>query len=337
MAKLNKTLCGCIGLLIVAIMTIVAFFIPTYDAHAVDRVDTINVVVYDQYPAVAVTSPGNDEVRVNSNVTVTFDYENAEWIDFTLQYEDEDGNTVEVPLPSYHPSELDPAFNYASGTGIISFDFDDYGLEYGIYRVASEAHSAIGYSEDIIEFYYVPAMAAQTGAADLTNDPIIRVDYDETVEKVEVYVYDNSGNLLFKDPIVINVPAPYAGGSEDITLPFSSYGIPSGTNYYVETIAYRTEPLVDEDGNPITDDEGNIVTGLVVIDAPHLTYRVSYTEPEAPAVPDTGRLTKALNIAKEDLLASSAIVMVFAVAVAFAVIKSTARRRIYRKYRRTRR
>ena len=330
MRKVNKRLCGWIGLIVVAVMTVTAIFMPANPAAAEStQTDTLRVVVYDKFPEVKITSIESGESLVNPEITIDFLYENSEYVDFVLSYEDEDGNMVEIPLSRFNPDELDPTFAYASGEASVTLNLDDLGLGYNYYTITALSHSSIGYSEDIVDFYHVPASSTQIGEDEETQDPIIRVDYGDGVEKVEVIVYDENGNPVFDEPIVVNVPAPYNAGYKDVTLPLSSYGLPSGDGYRVELISYKRTEAVDDEGNPILDDEGNPVMILDVAKAPRVLYTVSYHQ-FIPEIPDTGQVFKNLNIAKSDMLITIALVMLLA--VGFAIYTLTHKtKKDYRK------
>ena len=245
--KLNKPLMGAIGLIAVVIMTIIAAFIPTPNASAEETgasvgsmSDTLKIMVYNQFPSITLGLGLSNDATVSPEVSFDFLYEHIDYIDFTLSYEDEDGNVIEIPLPRYVPSDLDSSFTIGSGTDKITIDLSDFDLEYGTYVISAHAHSPIGFDEDSYEFYYVPAKATQLekDEDDDAADPVINVEYDDTVEKIEIVVYDGSGNPVFDEPLVINVPAPYRAGAEEITLPFGSYGLPSGDDYKIKLIAF---------------------------------------------------------------------------------------------------
>ena len=215
----------------------------------------------------------------------------------------------------------------------ITIDLSDFDLEYGTYVISAHAHNPIGFDEDSYEFYYVPAKATQLekDEDDDAADPVINVEYDDTVEKIEIVVYDGSGNPVFDEPLVINVPAPYRAGAEEITLPFGSYGLPSGDDYKIKLIAYRQNPVYDESGNPVLDESGNPVTALSIIEAPSIFYPLHYTAPEAPAIPDTGRLLQSLNITKTDYMLTSIVVMIIATIGAIILLNRSKRKVDYRK------
>jgi len=331
MKKLNKPLLGFVGLIFVAIMTIVAFLIPTKGAAATDSTvmsDSIKVVVYDQFPGIVINSPADDSVT-NSNLTVDVFYENIDYIDFIASYVDEDGNTVEIPLKRFTPTDLDPVYNIASGDETITIDLSELDIPYNTYTLTTVGHSPIGYDEDAIEISYVPAVPSENTETDDNGDPVIFVDYDKGTEKLEIMVYDEDGNPVFSEPVVFDNPYPYNAGSRQITLPFSSYGIKSG-NYSVRITAYKHIQAVDEDGNPLYDEDGNPIMVLAPIDSPAMIISLAYQAPEAPAIPNTGRLLQTFSTTKSDYLITAIIVMIFA--VIWAIFVMNKRKKIdYRK------
>ena len=329
MTNFKKSLFGSIGLILVVIMTIIAFLIPTNPAAALDSVtDVIQIRVYDSYPNVDINSPVSDDVTVNPEITVDYLYENVDYVDLVLSYTDEDGNPVEILLEHFapDPSELDPEFGIASGNRSITINLkDDYGLEYDEYTITATPHSPVGFSdEDIVDFFYVPAKSTQTETDEATNDPIILVEYDDEVEKIEVMAYDENGNPIFDEPIVIEVPSPYEAGSEEVTLPLSSYGVSSSDNYTVELTSYKHITT--------TDDEGNTISVLAPIDTPKRDFPITYSSPEAPAVPNTGRILKELNITEADSLITISLITAIIVGVALYLLNH--RKNYRRNYRR---
>ena len=331
MKKPNKPLLGFLGLIVVAIMTIVAYFIPTNEAAATDSTvmsDSIKVVVYDQFPGIVINSPADDSVT-NSNLTVDVFYENIDYIDFIASYVGEDGNTVEIPLKRFTPTDLDPEFNIASGDETITIDLSEIDLPYNTYTLTTVGHSPIGYDEDAIEITYVPVVPSEDAETDDNGDPVIIVDYDKGTEKLEIMAYDEDGNPIFSEPVVFENPYPYDAGSRKITLPFSSYGIKSG-NYSIQITAYKHIQAVDEDGNPLYDEDGNPIMILAPIDSPAMIISLAYQAPEAPAIPNTGRLLQTFSTTKSDYLITVTIVMVFA--VIWAIFVMNKRKKIdYRK------
>lgn len=384
MQKTRKKLVGLFCLVLVAIMTVVAYFMPDVASALSDsHTDVIRVTVYDQYPAVKITSPENESVGVSEDLEVKFSYENANHVEFILSYEkidpetgevivDEEGNPVyeTVTLPQFDPEELDETFFYDSGDGEMVFKLGDYLAahrdmfenNYGNFILTAKAVSAIGYAEDSIEFNYSPVDVIQTCSADGTQDPIVEVFYDDGVAMVELMPVNRNGNPLFDKPVVVKISPDdegnFVGGSKKVTLPFGSYGLPSGDYTLIATsYSYGTEhddegnvvyevdeegnPVqeVDEDGNPVVDENGDPVYvrayGYVEIPNQYNPFFVSYTQPAAPDVPNTGRFLETLNIAESDYVITGVIVFAGVVFLAFVILGR--KKKDYRKNLRGRR
>lgn len=352
----KKKLFGRIGLVLVALMTAFAYYLPTSDAAATSdsHTDIIRVTVYDQYPAVTITSPEDQTSGVSEDIEVTFSYENANHVDFILSYDtgevDGEGQPIykEISLPTFNPDDLDPTFFYASGDGTVTFKLGDYltthaaelGNNYGNFTLTARAVSPVGYAEDAIEFSYSPTIVTQAGS-DSAQDPIVEVSYDDGVAKVELMVTDKNGNPLFDEPIVVLVTpdanGDYLAGAQSVTLPFGSYGLASG-DYLVYATSYsRTSAAAeDEDGNPVYNDDGNpvYVYGYAEIANQHNPFPVTYVQP-APDVPNTGRFLGNLNIAQSDYVITALIAFSGVLFIAFLLLGR--KKKNYRKNYRSRR
>lgn len=338
---MRKKLLGRICLAFVALMTIFAYHLPSPAFAASDaHTDVIRVTVYDQYPAIHFTSPEDGHVQSSPFFQFNFDYENSTLVKVTLEYDATDEDTGEVvhkaiSLKEYTPDNLDPTFNYASGsqeydinlaTCKIGIDEDEFNipgcvstrtgglrllsftppsdndkLVYNEYILHVESFSPIGYDEDSIRFYYVPAYLVQTGADPTNNDPEVDVIYDKDVAKLGLEFYDLNGNKISDEPIYLSNEdqEDFAAGSQHLTLPFGSYGLASG-EYYVKILSYDQ------------DDE--------IMDSPYDMFLVTYTAPAAPDIPDTGRFLGNLNIAESDYVITALIAFSGAIFVAFLLL-----------------
>ncbi len=330
--------------------------VPDAAAEGNSHTETIRVIVYDQYPSIKFTSPEDGHTQSNPLFKFKFDYENSSYVNLTLKYyatDEETGEAVlkEIPLEDFVPDDRDETFDYASGsqeydfnlaTCKIGFNGNEYDipncqstrtgglmllgafippadnekLVYNRYWLHIESHSPIGYDEDEIEFYYVPATLVQTGADEDNGDPIVDVDFDKDVAKLALEIYDKDGNKLNDEPIIVkNEDEELSYGKETLTLPLGSYGVPSG-DYYVKIIAY------DEAGEPL--------------DSPYDTFKIVYEKPESPAVPDTGRFLSSLGISRTDYIITG--VLAFGlIALVGLMILGKKQKKDYRKNLRNRR
>ena len=350
MQKSKKNFLGLLGLAFVAAMTVSAYLLPANGAYAEgvsdSHTDVIRVTVYDRYPAIKIDDPETDYISTSPELTVTFTYENSQYVDFTLSYYelDEEGNikvddegnpiVVEVALPRFNPDpeRLDPTFNYDSDTNQVTINLDDYNLGYGRYVLTASADSPIGKpADDYIEFEYVPVQLVQTGSAASTNDPIADVIYDDGVAMIELMPVDGNGNPLFDEPIVVTIEPDengnYVAGSQSVVLPFTSYGFTTG-DYSILVTAYSatvTPGTIDPD----TGEQGEDTIDYAVISSPHTVYALSYVQPPAPDVPNTGRFLGNLNLASSDIIITSVIAFAGCAGVAFILISR--KKKDYRK------
>ena len=99
-----------------------------------------------------------------------------------------------------------------------------------------------------------------------------------------------------------------------MTLPFGSYGLKSG-DYIVKILTY------DENGE--------------IIDSPWDEFKVTYVEPAAPNIPNTGRFLGNLNIAQSDYAITALIAFSGVLFIAFLLLGH--KKKDYRKNYRTRR
>lgn len=317
----KKKLVGLIGLALVVLMTVFAYFLPG-EAAAETHTDVIRIRVYDQYPGITITKPENESVTTSSSGEISFDYENSSEVKMTLTHEDSEGNVSTTELPKYVPEVMDEDFPYSSGSATVPFDLADYNLDYGRFILALDSTSEVGDDSQSVEFYYLPATATQVGSSDENNDPIVRVDYDSNVAKVEVMPVDKNGKPLFDEPIVVEIPSPYETGSKEITLPFGSYGLASG-DYTLQITSYTANA-----------DTGALEKIVLPADVPANLFKVSYTQPDAPAIPNTGHLFKNLGVSSSDLVITSVLVFSFVAILAFILLGH--KKKDYRKNLRSR-
>lgn len=352
MQKSKKKLLGLLGLALVALMTTIAYLLPANGAYAEgasdSHTDTIRVTVYDRFPAIKIDDPETDYISTSPELTVTFTYENSQYVDFTISYNqldadgnvvvDEDGNPVviTVPLPRFNPDpeRLDPTFRYDSDTNQVTIILDDYGLGYGHYVLTASADSPIGKpADDYIEFDYVPVQLIQTGSAATTNNPIADVIYDDGVAMIELMPVDKNGNPLFDEPIVIFVEpdenGDYLAGSQSVTFPFTDYGFPSG-DYDILVTAYGAPTVTPGEIDPDTGEQGaDVISYDNVISSPRTIYTVNYVQPPAPDVPNTGRFLGNLNLSSADIAITS--IIAFAGCAMIALIFLSRKKKDYRK------
>lgn len=310
MKKTKKKLLGILGLVLVAAMTLIASATPSPEAMATSSVtSTIRVIVYDQFPAVSITSPSDLSVTVNKDLTVGFLYENVRYVDLYLDYVDEDGEDVSVLAGTFSPdpADLDPTLHIASGNAEITVDLNNFG-GYNDYIVTLKARGVETYDEDLIEIIYSPYNITETGSAE-NKDPITTVDYNEDVRQFYITAFDKDGSALFSAPISYT-PETSGIDSKEFTLPFASYGATTGKYRIVlsgiDTSGRSIDPVVIE---------------------------INYVAPPAPDAPDTGAFKGDLNITKEDFLVTGLIVFAAATGLAFYILTHKKEQRKVRRRR----
>ncbi|MBQ6147783.1 hypothetical protein IJI70_03000 [Candidatus Saccharibacteria bacterium] len=330
MKKAKKRLLGLFSLVIVVVMTIVAYYLPTPNAAAESVTQTIQVVVYDQYPSVVVESPESGAVTTDPSIDVGVKYENSSVVKFTLKYYKLNETTgeeevVEIPLPDFTPSELDPVFNYASGETTYTIDLAAIASEagYNHFYLHVESSSPVGHDEDEIEFFYIPAAITQTGVNE-DGDPTAEVEFAEGVSEVSYDIYDENGNKLNSEPIVVKNDADengeYPAGTKTITIPLGSYGAATGT-YRLLLTAY------DEENEEINAPYDEIFNGE------YDALRLNYTAPEAPEVPNTGRFLSSLNISTSDYMITGVIVFATAAVIALMIVGKKQKKNYRKNYK----
>ncbi|MBR3365623.1 hypothetical protein IKG48_00655 [Candidatus Saccharibacteria bacterium] len=135
-----------------------------------------------------------------------------------------------------------------------------------------------------------------TGNTNTDNNnpnPVIDVNVEEGVEKVEIIVYDKNGKEIFR------FEAPVTDiTTNHITLPFNNYGLSDG-DYLVAVIPYARN------------DKGELVPLISEEEAKKNATKIGYGTPE---VPNTGNFLASLNLSSKDFLISG--LVVFAVVTA---------------------
>ncbi len=328
MVKARKRLLGIIGLLLVALMTVLAYFLPTENAFAKGAgTDTVQVVVHSSTttPAVEISSPATGVISTSPLVTTAFTFDNTSYVEVWLGFDDDEGNPQSIQLPSFSPNggAIDPNTIY-TGDGSVTINLAEHSLSYNDYILTLKSVSSAGYDEDSIEFFYIPSNVKQSGTDKETNDPIIDIEYDAGVGKIEIMPVDDEGNDLFDKPVsVIVEPGEegYESGSKSVTLPFASYGLESG-GYTIFVTAYS----VTGEGDDVE---------YEVLFSPVSVFEVEYTSPSAPSVPDTGVFSGGTSIARTDLIATAIIIFV-SILIFISVTVLRPKKKNYRKNIRSR-
>lgn len=215
MKKTKKKVLGLLGLLLVAITTIFAAFLPGPGASAEGNIttvtDTISVRVVGSQPAVRIIGLDEKEV-VYPDQPFSVEYENIYDASVTLEYINQEGETAIYDLGSFTPNyhNEDPE-EY-------SLNLSDYGYGYYLVKVVGNGFGADNIVEDLKAFTYYPVTGE---ASEDENDGLVylHLHYDtenENIATIGVNVYDESGNLVRAiSPIIVNSP------DAKVELPFS--------------------------------------------------------------------------------------------------------------------
>lgn len=287
MKKTKKRVLGLLGLVLVAIITILAAFLPgpevSAEGGATIVTDTISVRVVGSQPDILNIKPENGSVFIYPDQNLSFDYENVEYITITIYYTDKDDTTHEIDLLTIDDPES--FVDYIAGTYSTPLDLfaDDYG--YGEYKVHIEGIGFDGVKDlEDITFSLYPVTGE---VSEDESDGLVYLDlhYDtenEDIVTIGINIYDENGNLVgVISPITVDSP------DTRVELPFSENDLATG-NYRIEITAY------DSDGV-----------------APYKPY-VTYYYYEVIPVPDTGGLPKNLNVSRADYLITGTLIFLSA-------------------------
>ncbi|MBR2998269.1 hypothetical protein IKF34_00615 [Candidatus Saccharibacteria bacterium] len=295
MKRIPKKVVGLFGLLAVIVVTIFAAAIPGTGVLATSTssvTDTIVVRVIEAGPSVIITSPKNGGVSTSPSQTVSYDYENVTRIKITVDYIDKDGK-----LHAYIIDDF--ATDAQAGSGKVDLDLTDERFSYGEYIVRIFAIDDKGVTkEDAVKFSYYP-FTATIEDNDETGDPDVVLDYDkdnDDIERFEINIYDEDGNLVKPSPIKATPPTDRVG------LPFADYNLPKG-KYRIEISAYKGS---DELYNKV----------------------ILYYDYTPIPLPNTGSFLKNLNISQSDFIIS-ALIIFFAISlgsIVFIVKQKNARK-----------
>ena len=146
-----------------------------------------------------------------------------------------------------------------------------------------------------------------TGSSCTNNpNPVVDINVEEGVEKVEIIVYDKNGKEIFR----FESPATSIV-TNHITLPFDVYCLSDG-EYLIGVIPYAR------------DANGNLVPLISEEEAKKNAMRITYGAPE---VPNTGSLFAALNLSSKDFLLSGLIVFMVVTAGGIFILRRQELRR----------
>lgn len=282
MQKTKKNILGLCGLVLVAVMTVVAVLIPSPQASAVESVtDTIIVRVVEPGADINITSPISGAVLTSPEQTLAVSYANLDTATIEIIYTDKDGishtTTMTETGMDYSPVDKTYPLDLSEAAG---FGFGTYTIK--ISGVGMDGQPA----EDVITFYYHPVAATVTEDkntgdyhVDLTYTPDDGTEEgDGKVDKIVINILDQNGNPVGPSPIVVDAPAT------STTFNLDDYNLPAGT-YSVQLSVY------DRHGK--------------MLYQPYIVATIDY---KTIPVPDTGAVLQNLNISKLDYLITGLII-----------------------------
>lgn len=295
MQKTKKHFLGMVGLALVALLTLVAYGLPSPEASAADEGNVdVQVVVGEPNMNNRINAPRDGDIVVKPDLEISSSYSQASKIEYFLTYSNADGQEVRVPVGSFTPTEN-------SGVNTFTVNLDGYG-GFNNYRLTSVAYGNNGAQrEDTVAFAYRAINVYYNGLND-NEDPQLKAEVNEKVDKIQVQVYDKDNNPVFVDengvehPIIVDKSAiDPETGELLIDLPFKEYGVPEG-DYRAVVVTY---------------DENDVILS---IDTVPFTYKLRGNTPE---VPNTGSMLENLNISRLDYLLTGLIA--FGAVAGFAI------------------
>ena len=279
MKKHKKRILGLVGLFGVIGMTAFAINLPTPSAIAASGSASATITVMVENPnqvIVDILSPLDGSTLINNNLSVFYNHANVN--SFTATLNEEVSGIINSDI-----------FAPASPTGSGTYD---YVLpNYGKYTFTLSGTGDEGLDEDSISFEFIPLDVEDVSKTE-EGDPVIEVDYDPIeVCYIMVQAYTKpSFTPLFEPPLSVTLSSL---DDNTINIPFLEHEAKSG-EYQIEIQSYSCS-----DSDPIYEP---------------LIIPFTYTEPEAPDVPDvpkTGALLEKLNISKTDYLISGLLIFFF--------------------------
>ena len=276
MKRKHKKVVGFLGLIAVAVVTVVAALLPTPNTQATTAVtDTITVRVVDNTPEITMISPADGAEFTYPNQEISFDYEDSDTVTATLYYTDNAGEEYTYVLTGLNP-------DFEPGSETLASDLSFYG--YGDFTLTVKGEGLDGvYDEQVTHFSYIPVKPTATEDSN-THDVKVHLDYDPEntdIQKIVIEVKDENGNPVSGlDPVTVYAP------ETDTTLDFSDADLPAGT-YVITVTTY--------------DGEGNIIYQTY-------TLKIIYEGPKEIPLPDTGGLFAGMDISTTDYLITGIVI-----------------------------
>lgn len=299
MKKTKKRILGLLCLVLVAITTIFAALLPDPGASAVRTqsvTDEILVRVVGEQPDIRNIKPDYKSVFSYPEPTVSFDYENVEYITVTMVYKDQ--NNIEHTIYVLKDTDPESYVNYVPGSfskNLTDLDLaGNYG--YGEYKVHVEGTGDYGGAVADTSFTLYPVIG--TASENENEQVFLDLVYDtgdSNIGSIQVNVYDEFGNLVKELSPTIVQP-----GTTRVEFPFSKNGLDSG-KYSFEIIAL--------------DANGKAISKAYIA---YLTYTA--TPSKDIIVPNTGGAFGSIGMSQNDCLITGLAIFLIVAVVGFAFI-----------------
>lgn len=314
MKQTRKQILGLAGLAAVMAMTTAVFALPSGEVAA-EEAGSVNfrVSVGEATTSANFSSPQDGAALTDPNLQVNINYSEASRLQYILHYTDASGATQEVIVRDIQTGTV-------SGSDGFILDLSQYG--YGKYSLTVRAYkdnSTTGaYHEDTVNFTYgainIPPEDNAVSFIEGEN-PVIRAEISDNVNKVQVQVYDKSGKAMFVDASGKETPLLVDRSHIDpntgqllVELPFMEYGIAPG-DYTAVLAAY------DRDGKFLDMATYNLSYVAKSVDPNH-PDQPGQPGTVTPNTPNTGSTKEGLTLSRIDYFLTG--LVVFAAVSGFA-------------------
>lgn len=305
MQKRKKQLLGAVGLAAVVAMTAVAVSLPSPEAEAKG---------YEAVVRVTVGGGGPDQPGTTASVSLFGIFDQGEVVTDTSKIQGTSAAVTTVTLTGSYKDKSGKVVTFTVAPENLQVSTTDGGFEFeidwkalGIPYDAEVTLVATGKTTDgrsvtdSVRFYYRAAtMQVNVDEKDKLGNPQVEIEFNSSVKKMELQVYDKQGNPVFVDSegkpktiILKESDLDYDTLKHKLYLPMAEYNAASG-DYDLVLVAY------DADGNVLS-----------------MNTKTFKYERDTPEIPNTGSLLGDLNISRADYLITGLIA--FGAVMAFAI------------------
>lgn len=242
MRKTKKQLLGFAGLIGVAVITAVAYCLPTPSASAETSAGvTINATVRESHASIKIETPSNNSVFVNPVIPVETNFTETEKIEYYLTYTPDGGSTSAPQLvETYIPTEQSGTHNFNLS---LTNGFGNYVLTAKITGVGGVSF------EDSASFHYLAGIVNYIGS-DEKGNPMFDVIMSPEAKSFRVQATDEDGTPIFINESGLEAPlyfdrdsGPYDSETDTvtITLPLDLYPDLADGHYDLIASFYNTK------------------------------------------------------------------------------------------------